>query len=188
MLKLLLINSIKQMEYSSVTMCCKVTGGWQILLMNHREDTIGKMKTCQDNNVWHWKFSSNKTLLPWTVNTMMQFCSSGGIWCKSTDTTSQKVINWQQSYETDISMYLKMRMSTLTPHSSYIVFGPQSRPAVSFTHTWVCTTNQMKSNIQHFWKQLSVLHNIIIITVILSLWTKMVKCSSYQPLVQWCPG
>lgn len=108
--------------------------------------------------------------------------------CKSTDTTSQKVINWQQSYETDTSMYLKMRMSTLTPHSSYIVFGLQSRPAVSFTHTWVCTTNQMKSNIQHFWKQLSVLHNIIIITVILSLWTKMVKCSSYQPLVQWCPG
>lgn len=107
--------------------------------------------------------------------------------CKSTDTTSQKVINWQQSYETDTSMYLKMRMSTLTPHSSYIVFGLQSRPAVSFTHTWVCTTNQMKSNIQHFWKQLSVLHNIIIITVILSLWTKMVKCSSYQPLVQWCP-
>lgn len=107
--------------------------------------------------------------------------------CKS-DTTSQKVINWQQSYETDTSMYLKMRMSTLTPHSSYIVFGLQSRPAVSFTHTWVCTTNQMKSNIQHFWKQLSVLHNIIIITVILSLWTKMVKCSSYQPLVQWCPG
>lgn len=101
MLKLLLINSIKQMEYSSVTMCCKVTGGWQILLMNHREDTIGKMKTCQDNNVWHWKFSSNKTLLPWTVNTMMQFCSSGGIWLdrQSTDTTSQKVINWQQSYE-----------------------------------------------------------------------------------------
>lgn len=108
--------------------------------------------------------------------------------CKSTDTTSQKVINWQQSYETDTSMYLKMRMSTLTPHTSYIVFGLQSRPAVSFTHTWVCTTNQMKSNIQHFWKQLSVLHNIIIITVILSLWTKMVKCSSYQPLVQWCPG
>lgn len=108
--------------------------------------------------------------------------------CKSTDTTSQKVINWQQSYETDTSMYLKMRMSTLTPHSSYIVFGLQSRPAVSFTHTWVCTTNQMKSNIQHFWKQLSVLHNIIFITVILSLWTKMVKCSSYQPLVQWCPG
>lgn len=108
--------------------------------------------------------------------------------CKSTDTTSQKVINWQQSYETDTSMYQKMRMSTLTPHSSYIVFGLQSRPAVSFTHTWVCTTNQMKSNIQHFWKQLSVLHNIIIITVILSLWTKMVKCSSYQPLVQWCPG
>lgn len=62
--------------------------------------------------------------------------------CKSTDTTSQKVINWQQSYETDTSMYLKMRMSTLTPHSSYIVFGLQSRPAVSFTHTWVCTTNQ----------------------------------------------
>lgn len=108
--------------------------------------------------------------------------------CKSTDTTSQKVINWQQSYETDTSMYLKMRMSTLTSHSSYIVFGLQSRPAVSFTHTWVCTTNQMKSNIQHFWKQLSVLHNIIIITVILSLWNKMVKCSSYQPLVQWCPG
>lgn len=108
--------------------------------------------------------------------------------CKSTDTTSQKVINWQQSYETDTSMYQKMRMSTLTPHSSYIVFGLQSRPAVSFTHMWVCTTNQMKSNIQHFWKQLSVLHNIIIITVILSLWTKMVKCSSYQPLVQWCPG
>lgn len=108
--------------------------------------------------------------------------------CKSTDTTSQKVINWQQSYETDTSMYLKMRMSTLTPHSSYIVFGLQSQPAVSFTHTWVCTTNQMKSNIQHFWKQLSVLHNIIIITVKLSLWTKMVKCSSYQPLVQWCPG
>lgn len=80
----------------------------------------------------------------------------------------------------DTSMYLKMRMSTLTPHSSYIVFGLQSRPAVSFTHMWVCTTNQMKSNIQHFWKQLSVLHNIIIITVILSLWTKMVKCSSYH--------
>lgn len=49
MLKLPLINSIKQMEYGSVTMCCKVMGGWQILLMNHREDTIGKMKTCQDN-------------------------------------------------------------------------------------------------------------------------------------------
>lgn len=136
MLKLLLINSIKQMEYSSVTMCCKVTGGWQILLMNHREDTIGKMKTCQDNNVWHWKFSSNKTLLPWTVNTMMQFrWNMVGQTDASPPTPHHRKWLIDSKVMKDTSMYLKMRMSTLTPHTSYIVFGLQSRPAVSFTHT-----------------------------------------------------
>lgn len=140
MLKLLLINSIKQMEYSSVTMCCKVMGGWQILLMNHREDTIGKMKTCQDNNVWHWKFSSNKTLLI-TMNcqhydAVLQFrWNMVGQTDASPPTPHHRKWLIDSKVMKDTSMYLKMRMSTLTPHSSYIVFGLQSRPAISFTHT-----------------------------------------------------
>lgn len=179
------------MEYSSVTMCCKVTGGWQILLMNHREDTIGKMKTCQDNNVWHWKFSSNKTLLPWTVNTMMQFR-----WNMVGQTDASPPTPHHRKWLID-SKIMKQTHFNVSENENVHINSSQFVHCVRSSITTCCifypyvgVYNQSNEiyNIQHFWKQLSVLHNIIIITVILSLWTKMVKCSSYQPLVQWCPG
>lgn len=103
MLKLLLINSIKQMEYSSVTMCCKVTGGWQILLMNHREDTLARWKRVKIimsdiENSLQIKLCYHELSTLW-CSFAVQVEYGWTDRCKSTDTTSQKVINWQQSYE-----------------------------------------------------------------------------------------
>lgn len=107
--------------------------------------------------------------------------------CKSTDTTSQKVINWQQSYERHFNVSENENVHINSSHFLHCVRSSITTCCIFYPYVGVYNQS-MKSNIQHFWKQLSVLHNIIFITVILSLWTKMVKCSSYQPLVQWCPG
>lgn len=123
----------------------------------------------------------------------MQFHSSGGIWSANQNTTSQIVINWQQRwtltvfvewYKTDFNV---SENENVHINSSRLVLCVRSYHDLPHLLPLRGCVQPIKWNLTF-----SIFGNVYSRTVfgptqhvLSSLWTKMVKSSSYQPILQW---